>query len=459
MTGELASLDVTLDGAALLDGAYETLTTYVIFPSPEAADATTLFAASTHAAHEFEFASRLVIRSPVKRCGKSRLEDVLGGLVHRPLLTANISAASLVHSIDLAEPPTVMLDEADTIFGKALKGDEKAEHLRGILNAGFTRDRPYVRYDPTQRKNVPTPTFAMAVLAGIGSMPDTIEDRAVCFTMRRKAPGETVSKYRIRRDKPKVVAVGERLCAWVGSIAKELGAAEPEMPAGLNDRAEDVWESLLAVADAAGGDWPARARKAAAVLSAEAEEDAAESMRLLADLRTVFGEEDKLWTETILTRLCGIPEAPWGDWFGHALRDRELAKLLRPYGIRSRDVKIGGVNHKGYYRDQFIASWNSYAGGASATSATGATAQVTGQPGNATDGLPEATADLFAGPVAPGSPQVADAKPSLASEVAQVAQVAPTSAETGPCAWCGQPCTRYGDGGKPLCGNCQGSAP
>ena len=37
-----------------------------------------------------------------------------------------------------------MLDEADATFGKALKGDEKAEHLRGILNAGFGRDRPYV---------------------------------------------------------------------------------------------------------------------------------------------------------------------------------------------------------------------------------------------------------------------------------------------------------------------------
>ncbi len=27
--------------------------------------------------------------------------------------------------------------------------------------------------------------------------------------------------------------------------------------------------------------------------------------------------------------------------------------------------------------------------------------------------------------------------------------------ETGPCAHCRKPCRRYGDGGKPLCGNCQ----
>lgn len=430
-------------GAVVLGDVHATLTHYVVFPSPEAADATTLFAAATHAAAHLEFAARLVIRSPVKRCGKSRLEDVLAGLVHEPLLTANISAASLVHSIKEDDPPTIMLDEADTIFGKALKGDERSEHLRGILNAGFGRDRPYIRYDVAQRRNVPTPTFAMAVLAGIGSMPDTVEDRAVAFTMRRKAPGETVSKYRIRRDKPKVLLVGKRLGEWIATVAKDLGAAEPEMPVGLNDRAEDVWEALLAVADAAGGTWPARSRKAARVLSDEAEEDAADGMRLLADLRDVFGAQDKLWTTAILAELYDVPEAPWGDWYGHQLKDRELAKLLKPYGIRSRDVKIGSVNHKGYYREQFVESWRSYAGKGSATGATGATAQVNGQIPSATEALPKG---YLPEPVADGSPRVADANPALTSEVAQVAQVAD---DPPVCDRCGEQHERYGDRGRP----------
>ena len=105
------------------------------------------------------------------------------------------------------------------------------------------------------------------------------------------------------------------------------------MPAGLDDRAEDVWEALLAIADLAGGDWPARARKAARVLSEEAAEDDADGMRLLADLRDVFGDADKRCTETILAALHGIAEAPWGDWSGQALNARDLAKLLKPYGV------------------------------------------------------------------------------------------------------------------------------
>ena len=71
------------------------------------------------------------------------------------------------------------------------------------------------------------------------------------------------------------------------------------------------------------------------VLADEAEEDAADGVRLLADLRDVFGQQDKLWTKTILGQLHGISEAPWGDWYGHPLKDRELAMLLKPYGVRS----------------------------------------------------------------------------------------------------------------------------
>ena len=206
------------------------------------------------------------------------------------------------------------------------------------------------------------------------------------------------------------------------------------MPQGLNDRAEDVWEALVAVADAAGGPWPARARVAARVLSDEAEEDAADSLRLLADLRDVFGQQDKLWTQTILGKLHEIPEAPWGDWYGHPLKDRELAKLLKPYGIRSRDVRDGKDNHKGYYREQFIQEWRSYSrAGGSATGATGATPQVSGQAAKATDGLHGATPQV-SGPadaetpltsdVALRSPHVADAETPLTSDVADVAHVA-----------------------------------
>ena len=401
------------DGAAVLDQVHHTLTRYVVFPCPEAADAAALYAAATHAAAELEFAPRLVIKSPVKRCGKSRLLDVLGCLVARPLLTSDISAAALVRSIDGSDPPTLMLDEADATFGKALKGDEKAEHLRGILNAGFGRDRPYRRWDVTIRDVEECATFAMAVLAGIGDLPDTIEDRAVILTMRRKTSAEPVAKFRIRRDKRLVQKVGGQLAGWAMTIAVQAGEAEPAMPGELDDRAEDVWEALVAIADLAGGTWPARARRAALALSeARTTADATLTERLLADLRNVFGSADKLHTETILDGLHKISEAPWGDYYGRPLAHRDLAKLLRPFGVRSADVKIAGVNKRGYYRERLHEEWTRYlppAGGGSATSATCATAQVS-------------EVEEVAGSTQQVLPATGD--PPVTSAVAQVAEVA-----------------------------------
>ena len=154
------------------------------------------------------------------------------------------------------------------------------------------------------------------------------------------------------------------------------------MPGGLDDRAEDVWEAMIAIADLAGGDWPARARKAAVELSGNgAAADSTLGERLLADLHDVFGGEDAMHGETILDRLRKISEAPWGDYFGRPLNARDLAKLLRPFGVRSLDVKFGGVTKRGYRREHLHDPWSRYPPpepGGSATSATSATSQVSG---------------------------------------------------------------------------------
>jgi hypothetical protein len=219
----------------------------------------------------------------------------------------------------------------------------------------------------------------MAMLAGIGDLPDTIEDRAIIIVLRRKTGAEPVRKYRIRRDKPLVRKTGERLAEWAATIAERAGRAEPVMPPGLDDRAEDIWEALLAVADLAGGDWPGRARRAAQVLSSGRDEQTTIGERLLADLRAVFGDRDAMHGASILTALHEIAEGPWADWHGRPLTARDLAGLLRHWRVSSTDVKIGGTNRKGYRREQFHELWSRYVppeAGGSATGATSATAQV-----------------------------------------------------------------------------------
>jgi hypothetical protein len=364
-----AVFDELLDREPVLDELRAAVTRYVVLPSAEAADAVTLYIAATHAQPAWEHATRLVVTSPLKRCGKTRLQEIIAETAHNVLRTTNISPAALVRSIDEKDPPTIVLDEADAVFAtRRGERSEGAEDLRGLLNSGHSRGWPYIRWDAAARRREECPTYAMAVLGGIGELPDTIEDRAVIIRMRRRAPGERVAQWRHRRAVPPLRELRERLHTWVLDHLDELSGAEPELPAA--DRAADVWEPLVAVADAAGGDWPERARRACITLTGQAGGDGDEAStgeRLLADLHAVWHGEHCLYTTTIIDRLCGIDESPWPEWHRGAsgrvpISPRALAALLRPYGIHTTDVREGGTGaqRKGLYRHDLTDAWSRY---------------------------------------------------------------------------------------------------
>jgi hypothetical protein len=408
-------------GAELLDEVHATLLRFVAFTAPEHADAVTLYVAATHAQPAWEHATRLVIKSPLKQCGKTRLQDTIGGLAHKVLKTVNISSAALVRSIDEHDPPTLLLDEQDAVFATR-KGErsEKAEDLRGILNSGHSRGWPYVRWDVATRSRQECPTFAMAVLSGIGDFPDTIEDRAVIIPMRRRAPGEQIQQWRGKRVVPVLHELRARLHEWVLGQFDTLTDADPDLP--VEDRPADVWEPLVAIADAAGGDWPDRARKACMVTTGAIEPDeATASERLLADLHDVFNDAGlnlldepvpHLSTAVILQRLNAIDEAPWGDWYGKPFTARDLAKLLKAYGVRSRNIREGGTGPvtKGYAWHDLSDVWTRYI---RYTATSGASPQVN----PVAEDVADSSAPSATGPDQHKRPDVADVAAVAAGHV------------------------------------------
>jgi hypothetical protein len=139
MTAPIVPSPPLIDGDVLLKELHAAFGKYVVFPSPDAHDATVLWCAATHGQPAWEHAPRLTLTSPEKRCGKSRLMDVAEAVCYQPLITANVSIAAVVRSITEHDPPTIMVDEADTIFGTK-KTAENHEDVRGILNAGHQRN-------------------------------------------------------------------------------------------------------------------------------------------------------------------------------------------------------------------------------------------------------------------------------------------------------------------------------
>jgi len=121
------------------------------------------------------------------------------------------------------------------------------------------------------------------------------------------------------------------------------------MPAGVTDRDADCWEALLAIADVAGGAWPELARISAVTLVTDAKAATPSlGVRLLADLRHVFGDRPAMHTTGILTELIALEESPWGDLKGKPLDARRLARFLEAYGVHRTQVRVGERSAKGY---------------------------------------------------------------------------------------------------------------
>nr|WP_307811261.1 DUF3631 domain-containing protein [Streptomyces fildesensis] len=362
-TGPTEVLDTPVtEGAGLLDELCKAITRYVVMPSPEALNATTLWVAATHLQCAWQHAPRLAVVAPLKQCGKSRLLDLLYESVHAPFITINSTPAAIFRSIT-EQPPTLLVDEADTLFG-SVKVAEKNEEMRGLLNAGHQRNRPTTRVSGPEHKPTKFLTFAMAALAGIGDLPDTIMDRAIVIRMRRRADDEKIQPFRSRRDVPALHELRDRIAAWTSTVVATAAEMEPSLP--VEDRAADTWEPLVIVADLAGGHWPATARSACRTMTAyEAGQDAENGLktRILADIRAVFarcGNPDVLRTVDLISGLCADAEAPWSEYGNGGLSPRGLQILLKDYAINSITVRFTDGQRKGFRRADFIDAWTRY---------------------------------------------------------------------------------------------------
>jgi hypothetical protein len=355
------------DGARLLDDVAEFIASFVVFPNEHALVASTLWTAHAHAVDCFESTPRIGFLAPEKECGKTRALEVLGLLTPNPMHAVNATPAALFRAV--ANKPTIMYDEIDTVFGPRAKENEE---VRGLLNAGHRRSGVAYRCvgEGTKQEVVAFPAYAAVAFAGIGDLPDTIMSRTIVIPMRRRAAHETVESFRFRLQEPPGHALRDRLASWAASRAGDLTGSWPDIPTGVVDRSADMWEPLLSIADAAGGDWPTRARTACVSLVSAAAEAGAESLGvvLLRDLRGVFGDADAMSTEAILSALHELEESPWHDLRGKKLDARGLGNRLRKYGVRSKTVRVTDTLNlvpterllKGYRREDLHDSWSRY---------------------------------------------------------------------------------------------------
>lgn len=365
-------------GWAVLRDVETFLSRFVVYPGEHERVAHVLWIGHTWFMDAWESTPRIAFLSPEPGSGKSRALEVTEPLVPRPVHAVNATPAYLFRKVSDPEgAPTILFDEIDTVFGPRAKENEE---LRGLLNAGHRKGamagRCVIRGKEIFTEELPA--YAAVALAGLDDLPDTIMTRSVVVRMRRRAPGEVVEPWRLRTCGPDADALGERLREWSQRAAHHVGSTWPEMPEGVEDRNADVWEALLAVADAAGGKWPERARSAAVAIVGRSQDRALTiGVQLLRDLREVFTEtgQDRLSTEELLDQLVEMDESPWGDIRGKALDARGLSRRLSKYGIGPKNLRTPSGIVKGYDVGDLADAWARYlpprpSGEKSATSAT-----------------------------------------------------------------------------------------
>ncbi len=296
-----------VDGADLLDDVTHALARHVI-ADKETLRAAALWAAFTWLVDVVQVAPIANITAPEKRCGKSILLTALGKLANRPLQVSNIAPAALYRSIELWAP-TLLIDEVDAFLAAH-------EDARGILNAGFTRDSAIV-IRCVGDDHMPTAfnVWGAKALCGIGKIADTLADRSVPLRLRRRTAGENVESLR-HSDPALWESLRSRLARFALDSAEAIGKARPAPIPGLNDRANDAWEPLLAIADLAGDHWPKSARNAAIALHGLEGESPSIGAELLADVKAVFEAKSasKVFSADLLEALVADEEAPWATW-------------------------------------------------------------------------------------------------------------------------------------------------
>lgn len=339
-----------VDGDALVDEIEECFERHVVLPAG-GKTACALYAIYTHSHDAFPISPLLAAVSPMERCGKTTLLKVFLKLVCRPLASSSLTGAGVFRTIEKWRP-TLIIEEADAF----LHGNEE---MRGLLDSGHDRETAFVlRVVGEEMEPKRFSTWSPKIVAHIGKLPSTLMDRSILIPMKRKTPSEKVKSMRgvqfgdIRR----------RIRRFVEDHMVEFRAANPDMPAALNDRQADNWLPLVIIADAAGPRSAKKAREAISALTG-AEEEAEPSSTgtmLLADIGSILNEwaDEEISTLDLLKNLVAMSERPWPTYArGKEMTARHLAKLLKPFGIHSRQVWSSadgaGSNFRGYLKSSF----------------------------------------------------------------------------------------------------------
>ena len=329
-----------------------------------------LWALGTHVFECFDAFPYFAITSPTKRCGKTRLAEIMELFCANGLRTVGATSAAIFRVIQMYrakdETVTLIMDEAEVLGTRS----ERAEALREILNAGYKKGQFVLRCKKSEGENEDYEpqkfeTYCPKIIVLIGNLNDTLADRCIAVRMRRRKQGEQVERLFLSRAGRLARGICHRIEQWAKSHKARVKRQYRGDLDFLEDREAELWLPIFAVCRVVAPERLDELKITALTISRrkETDEPAEFGVLLLRDIRDAFEREstDRIPTCTLLCALSESQESPWANWeHGRRIEARSLARLLRPFRIEPRNLRIDDQIVKGYTRDDFVEPWAIY---------------------------------------------------------------------------------------------------
>ena len=346
-----------INPSQILDEITSTIQRFIVLDKHQA-QAAALWVSACWFIDAIDCAPIALINAPEKACGKSQLLSVFGYLAPRPLQASGISPSALYRVVEKYNP-TLLIDEIETV----LKDNDE---LRGLLNAGHTRNSAYViRCVGDDHEPKRFTVWGMKAIAGINAvkLAETVTSRSIIFELRKKTKAESVERLN-NAEADLFNNLTSKLARFSEDYTEQVKAARPDLPDALSDRDQNNWETLLKVASVAGGEWLKAANEVALKMAGLTQSTQSTGNELLADIQTIFESKHvvKISLVELLNALCEDTEAPWATYNrGKQLSTRQLSTRLKDYGITSKTIRTSSYETaKGFDVDQFNNAFTRY---------------------------------------------------------------------------------------------------
>ncbi len=340
----------TVEGPALLADLRQFFTRFAVFRDKRIPLLLATWTLGTYCYRVFRVFPYLALRSPAKRCGKSRILDLLFQVAFNASpKTIHPTEAQLFRSPS-RNGGTLLLDEVEAL-GK--KDKDTYAGLLAVLNSGFEQNGTVERQVKEANgnfKGVNFETYSPRAIAGINKTADTLEDRSVIIMMQRKRKGEKIERFSPRRLEKE--AQDLRDCCYLWSLTQAATLADVYERAdqlfsvldALDDRARDLWEplvSITSVIDTERADMQKTITEELTSLASdlcEVRDGAAEdstTVQVINALREILGAKSEVvLTPTDLTALIR-DQLGW-----EKLSTKGLASLLNPLELYSKNTRF-----------------------------------------------------------------------------------------------------------------------